>query len=124
MSCGGINPALLLDLYRRDDWSDLSASDKAANVAAVKDGTRIFSSYKVGGGKVWVITEADRSSTCVLLGRGLLNPRGRSASRPRPTAGLLFVPCWLAERKLHTRSGPATMYWRGLPCFGISGHLD
>lgn len=38
-----------------------------ANENAVAYGDRILSSYKIGGSKVWVITEADRSSTCVML---------------------------------------------------------
>lgn len=34
----------------------------------MKDGARIFSVYRtLEGVKVWVITEADRSSTCILL---------------------------------------------------------
>jgi hypothetical protein len=44
----------------------------AANQSALKDGSRIFSSYIIGDDKVWVITEAvnedgSRNSTTVLL---------------------------------------------------------
>tara|TARA_Y100000296_G_scaffold72494_1_gene88942 strand:- start:84 stop:296 length:213 start_codon:yes stop_codon:yes gene_type:complete len=63
----GINPAPLLDRHRSGDWGDVDAEDGQANDAALKDGSRIFSVYHQHGQKVWVITEADRSSTCVLL---------------------------------------------------------
>lgn len=50
------------------DWGDLCSEDWDANRLAVEDGSRVFSSYNLGGGyKVWVITEADRSATTVLL---------------------------------------------------------
>jgi hypothetical protein len=62
-----INPLSLLKRHIAGDWGDLDAADTAANQHAVQHDLRIFSSYKIGGGKVWVITEADRSSTCILL---------------------------------------------------------
>jgi hypothetical protein len=55
------------------DWGDLEADDKAANEAALKDGSRLFSKYHTRlGAAIWVITEAvgddgKRASTCVLL---------------------------------------------------------
>ncbi len=50
------------------DWGDLDDFDKAQNDAAVKNGGRIFSAYRIADDlRVWVITEADRSSTTVLL---------------------------------------------------------
>ena len=57
----------LLSRHQAGDWGDLSASDKAENNLSVKEGFRILSSYVFGEVKVWVITEADRSSTCILL---------------------------------------------------------
>jgi hypothetical protein len=45
----------------------LSDDDQKANVAALKSGARIFSSFKIHGEKVWIITEADRSATTFLL---------------------------------------------------------
>ena len=66
----GDNEVHPVDLVRRHaggDWGDLTPDDVEANVAAVRHDLRIFSSYKFPAGKVWVITEADRSSTCVLL---------------------------------------------------------
>ena len=63
----GVNPLLLLGRHCSGDWGDLDAQDTAANIHAVLYDLRVFSSYKVGQGKVWIITEADRSSTCLLL---------------------------------------------------------
>ena len=50
-------------------WGDLEPEDRAANELALEQGGRIFSAYKLAttGAKVWVITEADRSSTTLLL---------------------------------------------------------
>lgn len=58
---------LLLKRHAGGDWGDLGGSDRRANERALRDGERLFSSYATASGKVWVITEADRSSTCVLL---------------------------------------------------------
>lgn len=62
-----INPLSLLGRHIAGDWGDITAEDVAANVHSVQHDLRILSSYKIGGAKVWVITEADRSSTCLLL---------------------------------------------------------
>lgn len=61
------DPAELLKRHLSLDPGTLSEEDQALNAEAVKNGDRIFSSYLVNGTKVWVITEADRSSTCILL---------------------------------------------------------
>ena len=59
----------LLCRHQSGDWGDLCDEDRQLNDEAVKDGSRILSSYvlEATGQKVWIITEADRSSTCVLL---------------------------------------------------------
>ena len=50
------------------DWGDLDADDKHENDLSVREGYRILSAYHLSTGvKVWVITHADRSSTCILL---------------------------------------------------------
>lgn len=50
------------------DWGDLDAEDRRENEFSVGNGFRILSAYETTKGvKLWVITEADRSSTCVLL---------------------------------------------------------
>lgn len=50
------------------DWGDLCEEDRELNNVALRDNSRIFSAYNLNDGqKIWVITESDRSSTCVLL---------------------------------------------------------
>ena len=54
--------------HARGDWGDLCREDALANDQALEGGGRLFSAYKLRDGtKVWIITEADRSSTCILL---------------------------------------------------------
>jgi hypothetical protein len=66
-------PFLKKYLYRhlRGDWGDLADEDKNENDLAVKAGDlRIFSAYETdieGAEKIWIITEADRSATTILL---------------------------------------------------------
>jgi len=60
-------PAEFLRRHNSGNWGNLCQEDKDANDAAVKNGDRIFSSYKIDDDKIWIITEADRSSTCILL---------------------------------------------------------
>ena len=60
--------AQMIRRHGSGDWGDLSADDVAANSEALKDGDRLMSAYSdVFDFKVWVITEADRSSTTILL---------------------------------------------------------
>jgi hypothetical protein len=50
------------------DWGDLGNEDKQSNEEALEEGFRILSCYQVGNGRrIYIITEADRSSTCILL---------------------------------------------------------
>jgi hypothetical protein len=50
------------------DWGDLEAEDKAENSFSVENGLRILSAYHTpDSAKFWIITEADRSATTVLL---------------------------------------------------------
>ena len=49
------------------DWGDLCAFDRRQNEIALRDGYRVLSSYPVGGERVWIITETDRSITTILL---------------------------------------------------------
>lgn len=49
------------------DWGDVCPEDKKENEFSVEHGFRIMSVYTIpDGGKIWIITEADRSSTTVL----------------------------------------------------------
>lgn len=63
----GFNPAPYLIRHARGDWGDLCKDDKAENDYALDKELRIFSSYIIPGGKLWIITEADRSATTFLL---------------------------------------------------------
>jgi len=49
------------------DWGDLCTFDRRQNERALRDGYRVFSSYETTAGRVWIITEADRSVTTILL---------------------------------------------------------
>ncbi len=52
----------------RGDWGDVCSEDRSANDEALTFGGRLLSAYRTSGGtKFWVITEADRSATTVLL---------------------------------------------------------
>ncbi len=59
--------------HMSEDWGDLCKEDAEMNDEAVrleregKETDRIFSSYNYEGGKIWVITEYDRSYTTVML---------------------------------------------------------
>lgn len=53
--------------HRKGGWGNLCRDDKLMNSMAILEGTRILSAYNVGDVKLYVITEADRSSTTLLL---------------------------------------------------------
>lgn len=64
----GQQPIEFLTRHVTGDWGDLDEEDKRANDHAVENGARILSAYTLTDGtKVWVITEADRASTAMLL---------------------------------------------------------
>ena len=64
----GITPMGLIARHGIGDWGDLPLIDVQANFDALRRGGRLLSSYLLAGGtKVWVITEADRSMTTILL---------------------------------------------------------
>ena len=62
---------VVMDVLRRHasgDWGDVCLEDRDANEQALLDEVRILSVFRLAEGvKVWVITEADRSATTVLL---------------------------------------------------------
>lgn len=63
-----VAPSELLARHAAGDWGDLSKEDARENELSVRRGFRILSSYPLpSGAKIWIITEADRSSTCILL---------------------------------------------------------
>jgi hypothetical protein len=72
-------PSALATLHHRDrlkalarhiacDWGDCCAEDWAENDLSVTEGYRLLSVYRDRRGtKFWIITEADRSATTILL---------------------------------------------------------
>jgi hypothetical protein len=64
----GQNAMELLSRHVRGDWGELPQEDKAENQFSLENGFRLLSSYRTSAGdKIWVITEADRSVTTLLL---------------------------------------------------------
>jgi len=63
-----IKPVQLFNRHCGGDWGELDPEDAKANEQALKHGGRLMSSYKLSEEcKIWIITEADRSSSCLLL---------------------------------------------------------
>jgi hypothetical protein len=64
----GQEPGFFLSKHVSGDWGECDAHDAAANDLALEDGSRIFSVCRtLKGEKLWIITEADRSVTTLLL---------------------------------------------------------
>ena len=53
--------------HARGDWGDVSRADAAENDLSLREGFRLLSAYGQGERRFWVISEADRSLTTVLL---------------------------------------------------------
>ena len=62
----GVNASEYLNRQMRGDWGEVPPDDAAENEFAVTRRLRLLSSYTIAGERVWIITEADRSSTCLL----------------------------------------------------------
>jgi len=62
-----------LNRHVKGDWGDVDDEDKETNNQALKQGTRLLSTYndgrfpKRGVATIWIITEADRSATTILF---------------------------------------------------------
>lgn len=57
-------------LYRHasGDWGELDEEDRRENELSLREGFRLLSAYRLRSGeKLWIITEADRSVTTLLL---------------------------------------------------------
>jgi hypothetical protein len=63
----GEDPLRYMARHCSGDWGDVNAHDRRENERSLKHGWRILSSYLVGGRTIWIITEADRSITTILL---------------------------------------------------------
>ncbi len=65
---GKRTPQEFLSRHLRGDWGDLCQDDIAENELSLKEGFRLLSSYRVTDSEtLWIITEADRSVTTLLL---------------------------------------------------------
>ena len=53
--------------YINKDWGCLSEEDKQSNEEALENVDRILAAYQTSKGKIWIITEWDRSSTTILF---------------------------------------------------------
>lgn len=50
------------------DWGEVCSEDRAENELSLREGFRLLSCYRTAGGeRFWIITEADRSVTTILL---------------------------------------------------------
>lgn len=64
----GEHALLYLARHASGDWGEVCPEDACANELAREEGERILSAYRLRDrAKIWIITEADRSSTCILL---------------------------------------------------------
>ena len=64
----GQSPAEFLARHQQGDWGEVGAEDWEANDRDLKDGNRLLSAYRTKlNVKLWIITEADRNATTILL---------------------------------------------------------
>jgi hypothetical protein len=64
----GQTPTAFLSRHVTGDWGEIPEEDREENRLSLQHGFRLLSSYRTTAGtKVWVITEADRSVTTLLL---------------------------------------------------------
>ena len=57
----------LIGRHLNQDWGDVCEEDKQSNNQALIHGGRLLSSYTLDDETIWIITEADRSTTTILL---------------------------------------------------------
>jgi hypothetical protein len=63
-----VEPRALLARHRGGDWGEIPPEDARENRRSLEHGWRVISSYPLStGARVWVLTEADRSATTLLL---------------------------------------------------------
>lgn len=61
-------PIEFLSRHQAGDWGELSEDDRRENEFSLQHGYRLLSAYHTSKGeKLWIITEADRSATTILL---------------------------------------------------------
>lgn len=63
----GVAPWELLARHQSGDWGEVDEHDRRENELSLREGFRILSSYTLPNGvRLWILTESDRSSTCLL----------------------------------------------------------
>ena len=63
-----VSPWTQLARHVRGDWGELDDHDRRENERALTEETRLLSAYTLPDGtRIWIITEADRSATTLLL---------------------------------------------------------
>ena len=64
----GDDPLAYLVRHLAGDWGDVDEHDRRENELSLQRGWRILSCYRMSNGtRFWIITEADRSATTLLL---------------------------------------------------------
>ena len=64
----GQQPGEFLTRHVHREWGDLDEDDRKENEYSLEHGFRLLSAYKTNAGdRLWIITEADRSVTTLLL---------------------------------------------------------
>ena len=53
--------------HAEGDWGNVCEDDAQLNCQALEDGYRLLSAYGDGDRRFWIITEADRSATTILM---------------------------------------------------------
>lgn len=63
----GIDFSSYINRHVRGGWGDIDEEDLELNDSSIQNGSRILSAYDTPRGRIWIITEADRAVTTVLL---------------------------------------------------------
>jgi len=81
-------PAAFLDRHVNGDWGEVPEADKQENAWSVAPGFRILSAYTTSAGdRIWILTEADRSATTIVLPDEYRVRGARQEKKQRPGLG-------------------------------------
>lgn len=95
-ACPNVHLQRCLARHVRGDWGHVGAQDALQNEAALSDGWSVLSSYVIdpmkpckgfGENRLWIVTEADRSATTLLLPeeyRTTINPQPKRRTPMTP----------------------------------------
>ena len=67
LKAAGVSPLELIYQHSHGDFGVVCVEDAQSNIDAIRDGARILSAYVIDDERLFIITESDRSSTCILL---------------------------------------------------------